>query len=81
MASQMCSHAPLGYGKTRRTARRQELASIEPVTWPRNRLPLFLALAFGSQAFFLGQFIGKSEMIAAGTAVTLARRRLLPGVA
>jgi queuosine precursor transporter len=39
---------------------------------------LFLQLAFGSQAFFLGQFIGKSEMIALGTVVTLARRRLLP---
>lgn len=39
---------------------------------------VFLALAFGSQAFFLGQFIGKSEMIALGTALTLARRRLLP---
>jgi len=42
---------------------------------------LFLALAFGSQAFFLGQFIGKSEMIAIGTALTLARRRLLPAAA
>jgi uncharacterized PurR-regulated membrane protein YhhQ (DUF165 family) len=39
---------------------------------------VFLALAFGSQAFFLGQFIGKSEMIALGTALTLARRRLVP---
>lgn len=39
---------------------------------------LFLALAFGSQAFFLGQFIGKSEMILAGTALTLFRRRLVP---
>ena len=42
---------------------------------------VFLALAFGSQAFFLGQFIGKSEMIAAGTALTLARRRLIPAAA
>jgi uncharacterized PurR-regulated membrane protein YhhQ (DUF165 family) len=42
---------------------------------------LFLALAFGSQTFFLGQFIGKSEMIAAGTALTLARRRLIPAAA
>jgi hypothetical protein len=42
---------------------------------------LFLALAFGSQAFFLGQFIGKSEMIAIGTVLTLARRRLLPAPA
>jgi uncharacterized PurR-regulated membrane protein YhhQ (DUF165 family) len=39
---------------------------------------VFLALAFGSQAFFLGQFIGKSEMIALGTALTLVRRRLVP---
>lgn len=39
---------------------------------------LFLQLAFGSQAFFLGQFIGKGEMIALGTALTLVRRRLLP---
>jgi uncharacterized PurR-regulated membrane protein YhhQ (DUF165 family) len=39
---------------------------------------LFLALAFGSQAFFLGQFVGKSEMIVAGTLLTLARRRLVP---
>ncbi|MGZ4358949.1 MAG: hypothetical protein ACXVZW_04095 [Gaiellaceae bacterium] len=42
---------------------------------------LFLALAFGSQAFFVGQFIGKSEMIVLGTLVTLARRRLLPAAA
>ena len=39
---------------------------------------VFLALAFGSRAFFLGQFIGKSEMIALGTVLTLARRRLAP---
>ena len=38
----------------------------------------FLALAFGSQAFFLGQFVGKSEMIAAGTLLTLVRRQVLP---
>jgi hypothetical protein len=42
---------------------------------------LFLALAFGSQAFFLGQFIGKGEMIALGTLLTLGRRRLLPACA
>ena len=42
---------------------------------------LFLAIAFGSQVFFLGQFIGKSEMIAVGTVLTLARRRLLPAPA
>ena len=39
---------------------------------------LFLSLAFGSEAFFLGQFIGKSEMILLGTALTLFRRRLAP---
>ena len=42
---------------------------------------IFLALAFGSQAFFLGQFIGKGEMIALGAALTLGRRRLLPAAA
>ncbi len=42
---------------------------------------LFLALAFGSQAVFLGQFIGKSEMIAVGGLLTLWRRRLLPAAA
>jgi queuosine precursor transporter len=42
---------------------------------------LFLQLAFGSQAFFLGQFIGKGEMIAAGTLLTFWRRRLLPAAA
>jgi uncharacterized PurR-regulated membrane protein YhhQ (DUF165 family) len=39
---------------------------------------LFLRLAFGSEAFFLGQFIGKGEMIALGTLLTLFRRRLVP---
>ena len=39
---------------------------------------LFLQLAFASQAFFVGQFIGKTEMIALGTLLTLGRRRLLP---
>ena len=42
---------------------------------------LFLQLAFGSQLFFLGQFIGKGEMIALGTLLTLGRRRLLPAAA
>ena len=42
---------------------------------------IFLALAFGSQAFFLGQFIGKGEMIALGTVLTFGRRRLLPAAA
>jgi queuosine precursor transporter len=39
---------------------------------------VFLAIAFGSQHFFVGQFIGKSWMIIAGTALTLLRRRLAP---
>jgi queuosine precursor transporter len=42
---------------------------------------IFLALAFGSQMFFVGQFIGKAEMIALGSILTLARRRLLPAAA
>ena len=42
---------------------------------------VFLSLAFGSLTFFVGQFIGKSEMIALGTALTLVRRRLLPAFA
>jgi queuosine precursor transporter len=39
---------------------------------------LFLTLAFGSTAFFWGQFWGKTEMIAVGTLLTMARRRLAP---
>jgi len=39
---------------------------------------LFLSLAFGSLAFFWGQFWGKFEMVAIGALLTLARRRLLP---
>lgn len=39
---------------------------------------LFLWIAFGSQAFFMGNFVGKMEMIAVGTALTFGRRRLLP---
>ena len=42
---------------------------------------LFLQLAFSSQAFFFGQFIGKGEMIALGTLLTLGRRRFLPAAA
>jgi len=42
---------------------------------------LFLQLAFASQSFFVGQFIGKGEMIALGTSLTLGRRRLLPAAA
>jgi uncharacterized PurR-regulated membrane protein YhhQ (DUF165 family) len=39
---------------------------------------VFLAIAFGSQQFFVGQFIGKSWMILAGTLLTLMRRRIIP---
>jgi queuosine precursor transporter len=39
---------------------------------------VFLSLAFSSTAFFWGQFWGKSEAIALGVALTLARRRILP---
>ena len=39
---------------------------------------VFLAIAFGSQAFFVGQFVGKSWMVLAGTILTLTRRRLAP---
>jgi queuosine precursor transporter len=39
---------------------------------------LFLTLAFSSTAFFWGQFWGKFEMVGIGTALTLARRRLVP---
>jgi len=42
---------------------------------------IFLTLAFSSTAFFWGQFWGKSEAIAAGVALTLARRRLVPAPA
>lgn len=42
---------------------------------------VFLALAFGSQQFFVGQFIGKTWMVALGTALTLMRRRVLPAPA
>src|SRR5213075_2068506 len=42
---------------------------------------LFLQLAFASQSFFVGQFIGKGEMIALGTVLTLGRRWLLPAAA
>jgi uncharacterized PurR-regulated membrane protein YhhQ (DUF165 family) len=39
---------------------------------------LFLTLAFGSTAFFWGQFWGKTEMIAVGVALTALRRSLAP---
>jgi queuosine precursor transporter len=39
---------------------------------------LFLSLAFGSTAFFWGQFWGKTEMIAIGVALTAVRRAWAP---
>jgi len=42
---------------------------------------VFLAIAFGSQQFFVGQFIGKTWMVVAGTLLTLMRRRILPAPA
>lgn len=39
---------------------------------------VFLTLAFGSLAFFDGQMVGKAEALAAGVALTAARRRLVP---
>jgi queuosine precursor transporter len=39
---------------------------------------VFLAIAFGSQQFFVGQFLGKSWMVIAGTLLTLMRRRIIP---
>lgn len=39
---------------------------------------LFLTLAFGSTAFFWGNFWGKAEMIAVGGALTLVRRLVIP---
>lgn len=39
---------------------------------------VFLAIAFGSQQFFVGQFIGKTWMIVAGTLLTVMRRRIIP---
>ena len=39
---------------------------------------LFLTLAFGSLAFFWGNFWGKTEMIVIGTALTFARRKFAP---
>jgi len=39
---------------------------------------LFLTLAFGSLAFFWGQFWGKFEMVAVGVILTLVRRAVVP---
>jgi len=39
---------------------------------------LFLTLAFGSTAFFMGNFVGKAEMILVGGLLTAARRAMLP---
>ncbi|MGD0274362.1 MAG: VUT family protein [Gaiellaceae bacterium] len=41
---------------------------------------LFLTIAFGSTAFFWGQFWGKSEMIVIGTVLTMMRRKIAPVV-
>jgi queuosine precursor transporter len=41
---------------------------------------VFLSLAFGSLAFFRGQFFGKLEMVALGTLLTAARRTVAPVV-
>ena len=41
---------------------------------------IFLTLAFGSLAFFWGQFWGKFEMVAVGVALTAARRIAFPVV-
>jgi queuosine precursor transporter len=42
---------------------------------------VFLAIAFGSQQFFVGQFLGKTWMVLAGTLLTLMRRRIIPAPA
>ena len=39
---------------------------------------LFLWIAFGSEAFFPGNFVGKIEAIAVGVALTATRRSLIP---
>lgn len=39
---------------------------------------LFLWLAFGSEAFFAGNFIGKAEMIIVGSVLTFGRRAVFP---
>lgn len=39
---------------------------------------LFLWIAFGSQTYFAGNFVGKLEMIAVGIFLTFGRRRLFP---
>lgn len=39
---------------------------------------IFLQLAFGSEAFFPGNFVGKLEMIVVGVALTAARRVFFP---
>lgn len=38
---------------------------------------LFLWIAFGSQSYFAGNFVGKAEAITVGVALTAGRRRLL----
>jgi uncharacterized PurR-regulated membrane protein YhhQ (DUF165 family) len=39
---------------------------------------LFLTIAFGSLAFFRGQFVAKTEMVLIGAALTATRRAVLP---
>lgn len=39
---------------------------------------IFLTIAFGSLAFFEGQFVAKVEMVAVGTVLTLGRRAVAP---
>ena len=39
---------------------------------------IFLQIAFGSQAFFAGNFVGKSEAIMVGVLLTMLRRRAAP---
>lgn len=41
---------------------------------------LFLILAFGSEQFFAGNFVGKAEMIAVGVVLTAGRRLAFPVV-
>lgn len=42
---------------------------------------IFLTVAFGSLAYFWGQFVGKGEMILLGVVLTALRRRIVPAPA
>jgi hypothetical protein len=59
--------------------RRQLVAGVAVSATVGNAIDsaLFLWLAFGSLAFFWGNFVGKLEMIVIGVALTAARRRLV----